>query len=489
MSWEQPSCSLTRVHCAGGGMAGWGGFFFSLLNYKTEKYVIAENKKIGILFRLYQLAVLGYIIGSHECLRWVFVVKKGYQEREEAIQTSVITKIKGVTLTNTSETEFYLWSPEDYVIPPSGEQVFFIVTNYIETPNQKLGFCAESSKVLNGRCVSDDDCIRGETVIAGHGIKTGVCLNSTGTCEIHAWCPVEHSKRPTEPLLSEAQNFTVYIKNFIRFPKFEYSKSNVLETSDSNYLKNCSYDREKHHYCPIFRLGDLVSWTGHDFQDMAVKGGSVGILIEWNCDLDKDSSQCNPQYSFTRLGMSKNNSTTSGYNFRYARYYKDQNGETYRTLYKVYGIRFDIMTTGQAGKFNIIPTIIAIGSGVALLGAGAFACDMILLYMMNTSSFYRERKFEIINFKKERTKAKDGKPGPRERKCRKSAEEKEAGNSVKKPEGTEPTQGSSPTAGQQLDVAESRGPTIPRNTGQRYAAIRSPQSAESRNHMTFSSYN
>lgn len=39
------------------------GFLFSLLNYKTEKYVIAENRRIGILFRLYQLAVLGYIIG------------------------------------------------------------------------------------------------------------------------------------------------------------------------------------------------------------------------------------------------------------------------------------------------------------------------------------------------------------------------------------------------------------------------------------------
>lgn len=24
-----------------------------------------------------------------------------------------------------------------------GEQVFFVVTNYIETPNQRLGFCAE----------------------------------------------------------------------------------------------------------------------------------------------------------------------------------------------------------------------------------------------------------------------------------------------------------------------------------------------------------
>lgn len=46
-------------------------------------------------------------------------MKKGYQEREEAIQTSVITKLKGVSLTNTSETGPYLWSAEDYVIPPN----------------------------------------------------------------------------------------------------------------------------------------------------------------------------------------------------------------------------------------------------------------------------------------------------------------------------------------------------------------------------------
>uniref|UniRef100_A0A3Q3VUT6 P2X purinoceptor n=1 Tax=Mola mola TaxID=94237 RepID=A0A3Q3VUT6_MOLML len=342
---------------------GMAGFFFSLLNYKTEKYVIAENRRIGILFRLYQLAVLGYIIG------WVFVVKKGYQEREEAIQSSVITKLKGVTLTNSSETGLHLWSPEDYVIPPSGEQVFFIVTNYIETPNQRMGFCAESVKVPNGRCQSDDDCVEGEAVIAGNGVKTGVCLNSTGTCEIHAWCPVEFSKKPTEPLMSEAENFTIYIKNFIRFPKFEFSKSNVLETSDNSYLKRCSYDKDNDLYCPIFRLRELVRWAGHDFQDMAAQGGSVGILIGWNCNLDKDPSLCNPEYSFTRLDMNLNNSVTSGYNFRHTRYYKDQNGETYRTLYKVYGIRFDIMINGQAGKFNIVPTVIAIGSGVALLGA------------------------------------------------------------------------------------------------------------------------
>ncbi|XP_049599589.1 P2X purinoceptor 5 isoform X2 [Syngnathus scovelli] len=463
-----PSLPLTTTD-----MAGWGTFFFSLLNYKTEKYVIAENRKIGILFRIYQLAVLGYIIG------WVFVMKKGYQEREEAIQSSVITKLKGVTLTNSSESGLHLWSAEDYVIPPNGEQVFFVVTNYIETPNQRLGFCAESLKVPNGQCLSDDDCTEGETVIAGHGIKTGLCINSTGTCEIHAWCPVEYSKRPIVPLLNEAENFTVYIKNFIRFPKFEFSKSNVLDTADDSYLKRCSYDQVDHPYCPIFRLGDLIKRAGHDFQDMASKGGSVGILIEWYCDLDKDYSKCNPEYSFTRLDMNLNNSVTSGYNFRYARYFKDQNGETFRTLYKVYGIRFDIMINGQAGKFNIIPTIIAIGSGVALLGIGAFVCDMILLYMMNTSSFYRNKKFEIINFKKERESIREKKT----RKSRKLAAEKEATNSIKKTEDIEAMET------QDKAIKNKRGPTIPRNTGQRYGTTLSLQGAETKPHITFASDN
>ncbi|XP_072307032.1 P2X purinoceptor 5-like [Eucyclogobius newberryi] len=371
-------------------MTSQGSFFLSLFNYQTEKYVVTKKRKIGILYRLYQLAVLAYIIG------WVFVIKKGYQEREEAIQSSVFTKLKGVALTNSTETGLHIWGEEDYVIPPNGEQVFFVVTNLIETPNQRQGLCPKSYNVPSGRCVSDSDCEKGEPVIVGHGIKTGVCVKKTGTCEIQAWCPVENSTKPQKPLLAAAENFTVYIKNVIRFPMFEFSKSNVLEVNDANYLKNCTYDSKRHPYCPIFCLGHLVSWTGHDFQEMASKGGSVGIVIEWQCDLDKDHSQCKPQYSFTSLGINTNDSSTSGYNFRYAKYFKDQNGKTFRTLYKVYGIRFDIMVNGQAGRFSIIPTVIALGTGFALLGTGAFACDMILLYMTNTGSFYREKKFEMV---------------------------------------------------------------------------------------------
>ncbi|XP_066552502.1 P2X purinoceptor 5 isoform X2 [Amia ocellicauda] len=369
---------------------GWKSVFFSVFDYKTEKYVIASNKRVGVLYRVIQLAVLGYIVG------WVFLTKKGYQETEESIQSSVITKLKGVVLINSSETGPLVWGPEDYVIPPQGERVFFVVTNVIQTPNQKLTYCAESSKVLDAHCRLNEDCVAGDAVIAG--IKTGRCLktsrNATGTCEIFGWCPVERNIRPEKPSLEKAENFTVYIKNFIRFPKFGFSKSNVLDTTDSSYLKNCTYHEVHHPYCPIFRLAELARQAKHDFKEMAVMGGSIGVLIEWNCDLDKDYSKCNPRYTFTRLDVHSNKSITSGYNFRHVRYYKNTAGEDCRTLYKVYGIRFDIMVTGQAGKFNIIPTIINIGSGVALMGAGAFFCDLVLLYMMKKSTFYRERKFE-----------------------------------------------------------------------------------------------
>lgn len=366
----------------------------SLFHYKTEKYIVAKNKKVGILYRLFQLTIIGYIIG------WVFVSKKGYQETDESIQSSVITKLKGVSVTNTSESGVLVWGPEDYVIPPQGEAVLFVVTNFLETPNQKLGLCAESSKVLDGHCQTDADCREGHTVTSGHGVMTGQCIisdvNSTGTCEIYGWCPVEKRYKPNRrALLANSENFTIYIKNFIQFPKFLFSKSNVLETSDDSYLKKCQYDEKLHPYCPIFRLGDITKRAGYNFQDMAIYGGSVGIMIDWDCDLDKGYSKCHPQYYFTRLDASiSNKSIAMGFNFRHTRYYKTNAGETYRSLFKVYGVRFSIMVHGKAGKFSIIPTAINVGSGLALMGAGAFFCDMVLLYLMKQSTSYRERKFE-----------------------------------------------------------------------------------------------
>ncbi|XP_055983366.1 P2X purinoceptor 5 isoform X1 [Sorex fumeus] len=368
----------------------------ALLDYTTEKYVVTKNRKVGLIHRLLQLGILLYM------LVWVFLVKKGYQETDTTLQSSVITKVKGVVFTNTSELGARLWDIVDFVIPPQGENMFFITTNLIATPNQRQQTCAESSSIEEAKCHEDSDCPPGEPVLTGHGVRTGRCLptkNETGgTCEIFGWCPLESECAPEKPLLSNAENFTVYIKNYIHFPKFNFSKSNVLNTQDTRFLRTCRFN-PANPYCPIFRLGSLVSWTGNDFNELAVKGGVIRIEIQWDCDLDKGPSKCKPQYYFSRLDkVTSENTISSGYSFRYARYYRDEDGVEFRTMMKAYGIRFHVIVSGKAGKFSIIPTVINVGSGLAILGAASFFCDLILMYLIKRRHFYRNQKYEKMRF-------------------------------------------------------------------------------------------
>lgn len=44
------------------GQAGCKGLYQALFDYKTEKYVIAKNKKVGLLYRLLQGSVLTYLV-------------------------------------------------------------------------------------------------------------------------------------------------------------------------------------------------------------------------------------------------------------------------------------------------------------------------------------------------------------------------------------------------------------------------------------------
>lgn len=45
-------------------------------------------------------------------------MKKSYQDTDTSLQSSIITKVKGVIFTNTSELGERLWDVADYVIPP-----------------------------------------------------------------------------------------------------------------------------------------------------------------------------------------------------------------------------------------------------------------------------------------------------------------------------------------------------------------------------------
>ncbi|KAG8511263.1 P2X purinoceptor 3 [Galemys pyrenaicus] len=353
--------------------------------YETTKSVVVKSWTIGVINRAVQLLIISYFVG------WVFLHEKAYQVRDTAIESSVVTKVKGF-----GRYANRVMDVSDYVTPPQGTSVFVIITKMIVTENQMQGFCPESEEKY--RCASDSQCRPDRP--AGGGILTGRCVNYSSelrTCEIQGWCPAEVDTVEM-PVMMEAENFTIFIKNSIRFPLFNFEKGNLLPNLTAQDMKTCRFHPDQAPFCPILRVGDVVKFAGQDFAKLASTGGVLGIKIGWVCDLDKAWDQCIPKYSFTRLdGVSAKSSVSPGYNFRFAKYYKMENGSEYRTLLKAFGIRFDVLVYGNAGKFNIIPTIISSVAAFTSVGVGTVLCDIILLNFLKGADQYKAKKFEEVN--------------------------------------------------------------------------------------------
>nr|XP_058902735.1 P2X purinoceptor 1 isoform X3 [Kogia breviceps] len=311
-------------------------FFFE---YDTPRMVLVRNKKVGVVFRLIQLVVLVYVIG------WVFVYEKGYQTSSGLI-SSVSVKLKGLAVTKLPSLGPQVWDVADYVFPAQGDSSFVVMTNFIATPRQAKGHCAENPE--GGTCTNNSGCTPGKAERKAQGIRTGKCVafnDIVHTCEIFGWCPVEVDDNiPCPALLREAENFTLFIKNSISFPRFKVTRRNLVEEVDAAYMKTCLYHKTLHPLCPVFKLGYVVQESGQNFSTLAEKGGVVGITIDWHCDLDWHVRHCKPVYEFHGLYEEKN--LSRGFNFRFARHFVE-NGTNYRHLFKVFGIRFDILVDGK----------------------------------------------------------------------------------------------------------------------------------------------
>lgn len=173
-----------------------------------------------------------------------------------------------------------------------------------------------------------------------------------------------------------------------------YFRRNVLFFKNDKELSSCRYnpDDSLNKYCPIFVLSEITSRAGENYTDMAKEGGVMQILITWNCNLDFSEDECLPKYSFRRLDSALY-SISKGYNFRYAKYYKSDNGTESRTLYKVFGIKFVVTVTGTAGKFDAEPLFMNIGSGLALLSIATIICDIFVLYVLKAKTLYKSKKY------------------------------------------------------------------------------------------------
>ncbi|KAJ0002988.1 hypothetical protein NQD34_008137 [Periophthalmus magnuspinnatus] len=365
-------------------MVLWG-CIIDFFTYESTRFVVVKNWSVGIINRIVQVAIIAYFVG------YVFIHEKAYQTKDTGIESSVMTKVKGFGRHNGQ-----IMDVADSVFPPEGTNVFCIMTRLYVTENQFQGRCPDDSRPFT--CKRDDDCKKYYGSFSPSGVITGKCLKedneSPGVCEVEGWCPSENEAIPTEPM-ADIRNFTIFIKNIINFPLFDVTRGNILSTMTTYEIKTCTYHPEESPFCPIFRVGDILKYTGHTVEELIKKGGHIGIKIEWKCNLDIDLDYCVPHYFFTRLD--NKNAIFNGYNFRFARYYKSDNGTEYRTLYKVVAIRFDVKVTGNAGKFNMVPTLINVVAALTCLGLGTVLCDIILLKFLKGAEQYKAKKFEEVS--------------------------------------------------------------------------------------------
>ncbi|XP_035525212.1 P2X purinoceptor 3a [Morone saxatilis] len=370
-------------------MSSWlSGCITDFFTYETTKSVVVKSWSVGIINRIVQLFIITYFVG------WVFIHEKAYQVTETGIESSVMTKVKGFGYHAN-----HVMDVADYVYPPQGAGVFCIITKLVITENQFEGKCAESGNSFS--CKTDEDCYKHIGSVLSNGIITGVCLksfnNSMGMCEVEGWCPTENSSSKIKPML-EVNDFTIFIKNSIRFPLFNVTRGNFPSTMTSEEIRKCTFHPETNPFCPIFLVGDVLKYTGQNVADLAEKGGEIGINIQWKCNLDLDIEYCVPKYSFTRLDAPfAKNAVSKGYNFRFAKYFKTENGTDFRTLHKAYAIRFDVMVTGNAGKFDTIPTLINLVAAFTSIGLGTVLCDIILLNFLKGAEQYKAKKFEEVS--------------------------------------------------------------------------------------------
>jgi len=345
--------------------------------------------------------------------RYVIVYKKGYQEFDSVIST-VTTKLKGTAYVNFTD-HFYspmfegiqVYDPADYVIPAQENNAFFVMTNMILTPNQTQAKCPEDPRFVDNQCDDDDDCSPALMPVRnGNGVRTGKCVVSdrngkVKVCEIYGWCPTEVDKIPMpdlhlsgkKPLLEEAKNFTLLLKNQISFPKFKVQRRNV-NTGNNSFLKNCIHDGDSNKNCPVFVLNDIIKDCGDTFEDVAFFGAVYGILLKWDCNLDYSLDDCVPTYSFKRLD-DPISPISPGFNFRYASYYV-VDGKRYRILTKAYGLKFEVIVSGRAGKFSPAPLFTNLGAGLALLGIASVMCDLIVMYCLKKRKQYKNYKYQRI---------------------------------------------------------------------------------------------
>jgi P2X purinoceptor 4 len=375
----------------------------SIFQYQTIKLVSIRNFKIALTYRLIQLVVFTYVVV------FALYMRGGYQD-SSAVIGDVSMKVKGMGFINQSGVmgpmalddlvdaadEYddgfsgHEWVPgdkvfdaNDLVVPPLEPKSVFITTALHETQRQTRGVAVGNDPGTE-RC----PCVVGQYTRNGF-VASDKCQDN-GYCLVSGWVPFEDDTEPD--IVHGSGEFTVFARTTIRFPKYP----EVVRTNANN-THNITTPTEGYN---LFKVKSMVEATGTSWTDKIKSTGIViGAFCRWECDLDYDVTECQPDWSFQRLDDPKK-TFSSGMNFREVNkyYLPDTNGTgvtQYRDLTKRYGVRIMFIIDGEGRRFNIVALLTNLGAGIGLLAVASLVADLCL-HVVRRREVYLESKFQQV---------------------------------------------------------------------------------------------
>jgi hypothetical protein len=169
---NQVRCFFSSFRCSGS--LSSRGLYIRVMD--NDFSAQCRSKKVGIMFRLFQLALLGYVIG------YSIIFMKGYQGIDYAVST-VSTKVKNNGLTcaqnlslhNCPPEDIRVWDVASYIIPPLENNALFLLTNSYQTPNQEQSAAGWTEDPDNNpyTCMTQADCQPYKFTSSSSGVYSG----------------------------------------------------------------------------------------------------------------------------------------------------------------------------------------------------------------------------------------------------------------------------------------------------------------------------
>ena len=343
------------------------GACLSLLpaTYSTSKEVKLLDRKLGILYCVCILLVLGYVIGVR------FVYEGAYNAEEKSYG------VVGVQLNGTAYAmKQGVPIPRD--VPSLKHFVegnaLFLPTRTIFSPDQQLGNCTNPDEPCN----VDSDCVHAPP------LSVGLCDHKQ--CTRYSWCNTGgiHAQ-PKDPFKSLPAAKLAATEEVL----YGFERLSLVITGTMSFTLGSALSSEDGRPARAkWTLSQILQRAGLTEDAARTKGGVLSVTLQWNCPNLFNDADCTPHLLVSQLGNG------APYSKEWATYH-NQGGAQRRDLYQARGLRILVTSEGMGKRVDALQIITQLFVALALMPIASGLADTIMQHVFSERRHYREYKTEL----------------------------------------------------------------------------------------------